>query len=115
MNEHYIYHVCKMPEWAEAQITGCYYGSSQDKEDGFIHCSSREQVVMSVAKHRAGQDNLVMLVLDPSRLGQRLKWEPSRSGTLYPHIYEGLPLESVVATYPLRLTASGAHSFPDDF
>lgn len=84
MTERYIYHVCKLEEWDVAQELGRYSGSSQDKADGFIHFSGCAQVHGSVAKHRAGQDGLVLLEVDSTSLGEALKWEPSRGGGTFP-------------------------------
>ena len=107
-----IFHICRAEEWAEAQSAGRYEGSSQDKADGFIHFSGRNQVVESAAKHRAGQDGLVLLSVDPTRLGDALKWEPSRAGKLFPHLYGPLPLEAVIRVEDLPLGADGRHRFP---
>lgn len=105
-----IYHICKRSEW---EAEGPYRGSSQDQADGFIHLSSGAQVRRSAAKHRAGQTGLLLLRVDPHRLGQTLKWEPSRSGKLFPHIYGELPRDAVTGTWDLPLGADGAHDFPD--
>ncbi|WP_120495411.1 DUF952 domain-containing protein [Kiloniella sp. EL199] len=113
MTERYIYHVCKFEEWSAAQDAGTYSGSSQDKADGFIHFSGRGQVHGSVAKHRAGQDELVLLEVDTALLGEALKWEPSRGGALFPHLYSDLPLTAVTRTAALTLTDDGTHAFPD--
>jgi uncharacterized protein (DUF952 family) len=108
-----IYHICRRAEWEAARNTGAYLGSSQDKADGFIHFSDAAQVRASAAKHRAGQDGLVLLAVDADRLGAALKWEPSRGGVLFPHLYGPLPIDAVVAAYDLLLGADGLHDFPD--
>jgi uncharacterized protein (DUF952 family) len=113
MTERYIYHVCKLEEWDVAQELGRYSGSSQDKADGFIHFSGCAQVHGSVAKHRAGQDGLVLLEVDSTSLGEALKWEPSRGGALFPHLYSDLPLTAVTRTAVLVLMEDGTHNFPD--
>ena len=112
MSESLIYHICRAEEWAEAEAAGRYQGSSQDRADGFIHFSGRDQVIESAAKHRAGQDGLVLLSVDPAALGDALKWEPSRGGLLFPHLYGPLPLEAVRKTEPLPLGPDGRHVFP---
>jgi uncharacterized protein (DUF952 family) len=112
MTDSLIYHVCKTAEWRAAQATGAYPGSSQDKADGFIHFSNGVQVRESVAKHRAGQDGLTILEVAAERLGPALKWEPSRGGQLFPHLYGALPVAAVVRSAPLPLGADGAHVFP---
>lgn len=107
-----IYHMCRRQEWQAAQAAGSYAGSSQDAADGFIHFSAAAQVVESAAKHRAGQDGLVLLAVDAARLGAALKWEPSRGGQLFPHLYGPLPVDAVVRVADLPLGADGRHSFP---
>lgn len=107
-----IYHICRREEWEAAQRSGRYPGSSQDTADGFIHFSDGAQVKASAAKHRAGQTGLVLLAVDAARLGLALKWEPSRGGALFPHLYGPLPVEAVLAAHELPLGADGAHVFP---
>jgi uncharacterized protein (DUF952 family) len=108
-----IYHMCRHQEWQDAQATGAYAGSSQDAADGFIHFSTAAQVVESAAKHRAGQHGLVLLAVDAARLGPALKWEPSRGGQLFPHLYGALPADAVVRVDDLPLGADGRHVFPE--
>ena len=66
-----IYHMCRRDEWQAARAEGVYLGSLQDVADGFIHFSSRDQVAASAAKHRAGQDGLVLLTVDPGAVVQQ--------------------------------------------
>lgn len=107
-----IYHTCRRQEWLDAQAAGAYAGSSQDAADGFIHFSTAAQVVESVAKHRAGQTALVLVAVDADRLGPALKWEPSRGGQLFPHLYGTLPPDAVVRVADLPLGGDGRHVFP---
>lgn len=107
-----IYHICRREEWAAAERLGAYPGSSQDKADGFIHFSTAAQVQASAAKHRAGQTGLLLLEVDAGKLGTALKWEPSRGGQLFPHLYGALPRAAVLAVYDLPLDAGGTHVFP---
>ena len=108
-----IYHICRKDEWFSAKTVGIYNGSSQDKRDGFIHFSSFNQLEKSAAKHRAGQDGLVLLTVDTNLLGELLKWEPSREGKLFPHLYGNLPLVAVVKEQDLELGSDGFHIFSD--
>lgn len=108
-----IYHMCRADEWETAQLSGSYAGSSQDKADGFIHFSTAGQVRESAAKHRAGQDGLILLAVDTEPLGGALKWETSRGGALFPHLYGPLPVHAVNSADPLILDADGMHQFPD--
>ena len=107
-----IYHVCKKAEWEAAVAAGGYAGSSQDQADGFIHFSGPDQVVASVARHRAGQDGLVLVACDEAKMEPGLKWEVSRGGALFPHHYGDLPLASVAGVYDLPLGEGGVHIFP---
>ncbi|MGO8917663.1 MAG: DUF952 domain-containing protein [Stellaceae bacterium] len=112
MAESLIYHMCRRTEWQAAEQAGVYRGSSQDSADGFIHFSTAAEIEASAARHRAGQDDLVLIAVDPGPLGAALKWEPARNGALFPHLYGALPLGSVRWTTPLPLGAAGRHVFP---
>jgi uncharacterized protein (DUF952 family) len=107
-----IYHVCRRTEWEAARAAGAYRGSSQDTADGFIHFSTAAQIRESARKHRAGQSDLVLVTVDPARLRAALKWEPSRHGALFPHLYGVLPMGAVVNVDPLPLGSDGQHVFP---
>lgn len=107
-----IFHICRAEEWRAAQARGQYDGSSQDQADGFIHFSGADQVVESAAKHRAGQTGLLLLTVDADRLGGALKWEASRGGALFPHLYGPLPLTAVLRAEDLPLGTDGRHVFP---
>jgi uncharacterized protein (DUF952 family) len=109
-----IYHICRREEWLAAEAAGAYRGSSQDQADGFIHFSGGDQVVESAAKHRAGQTGLVLLSVDPAALGAALKWEESRGGALFPHLYGQLLPSAVIQVDGLPLGENGRHIFPDD-
>lgn len=112
MKEHrLIYHMCRRTEWTAAQACGRYDGSSQDAADGFIHFSTATQIRESAAKHRAGQSGLVLLAVDPGRLGAALRWEAARGGSLFPHLYGPLPVDAVVAVHDLPLGSDGRHVF----
>ena len=109
-----IFHVCKKADWDESLASAePYRGSSDDLRDGFIHFSDAAQLEASVAKHRAGQSDLVLLAVDPKRLGAALRWEPSRGGALFPHLYGSLSAEAVVWAQDLPLGPDGRHLFPD--
>jgi len=108
-----IFHICRKDEWDAAQENGIYSGSSQDKADGFIHFSASNQLIESAARHRAGQDGLMLLSVDADLLGTALKWESSRGGELFPHLYGDLPFYAVLNALDLRLGADGKHIFPD--
>ena len=107
-----IFHLCRAAEWADAKAAGGYAGSSQDLADGFIHFSDATQVAASAAKHRRGQEGLVVLAVDADALGDALKWEPSRGGALFPHLYGALPLAAVLGVAPAPLDADGVPKLP---
>jgi uncharacterized protein (DUF952 family) len=107
-----IYHMCKRAEWDAALARGRYEGSSQDRADGFIHFSAAAQVAASAAKHRAGQEDLVLLTVEAAALGDALRWEASRGGALFPHLYGALPVAAVRRAEDLPLGPDGAHIFP---
>lgn len=108
-----IYKILTSEQWEDLQAAGETAGAPIDVTDGFVHFSSAEQVRETAAKHFSGQDNLCLLAVDPSPLGEDLKWEPSRGGALFPHLYAPLRLQSVAWSVALPLGKSG-HVFPDD-
>ena len=107
-----IYHICRREEWLAGRTAGRYAGSSQDKADGFIHFSTADQIVVSAAKHRAGQAGLVIVEVEASLLRAALRWEPSRDGALFPHLYGDLPTAAVLRVADLPLGPDGRHVFP---
>ena len=88
-----------------------FEGAAIDLADGFIHFSTRAQVEETAARHFAGQDDLLLVAIDAARLGEALKWEASRGGDLFPHLYGPLPLTAVLWTRPLKLGGDGRHDF----
>lgn len=106
-----IYKILPAALWEKAQREGIFYGAPVDIADGYIHFSTAEQVAETATKHFSGQTDLVLLALDPSRLDD-LKWEPSRGGALFPHLYASLEPAAVLwaKSLPWR---GGRHVFPD--
>lgn len=92
-----IYKLLAAADWDTARAWGSYRGSAVDHRDGFIHFSARDQVVETAARHFVGQTGLLLLTVDPARLGDDLRWEPSRGGALFPHLYAALPVDAVLA------------------
>ena len=107
-----VYKICPAALWHESKTAGVFRGSEVDRRDGFIHFSSAEQVVETAAKHFAGQHDLVLLRVDAAKLGGKLKWERSRGGALFPHLYDELGLAAVIRVDVLPLAPDGRHRFP---
>lgn len=108
-----IYRILPAAAWTEAQAAGAFAGSAHDLRDGFIHFSTAAQAAETAAKHYGGQADLVLLWVDVTRLDAPLKWEVSRNGALFPHLYGALPVAAVRRAEPLPLdAATGRHVFP---
>ena len=107
-----IYKILRADEWAALATLGETAGAPVDVADGFVHFSTAAQLPETAARHFAGQDGLILATLDARSLGAALRWEPSRGGALFPHLYAPLRLADVIAQAPLPLV-DGAHRFPD--
>jgi len=106
----HVYKILPRAEWIEAQDAGRFAGSAVDLKDGYIHLSTAEQAGETARLHFAGQDGLVILTLRAEDLGEALRWEPSRGGRLFPHLYDTLDPGRVLAARPLE---AGAAGWPD--
>lgn len=107
-----IYKILRRPEWDTFRTAGQTAGAPVDLADGYIHFSTAAQVAETAARHFATESDLVLVAVDPDRLGSALKWEPSRGGALFPHLYRSLALSEVVWDKSLPLGATG-HIFPE--
>lgn len=107
-----IYKIVPQELWRAAEAAGRLDGAPVDLADGFIHFSTAVQVAETAAKHFAGQADLLLVAVDAGRLGDALKYEVSRGGALFPHLYAPLPIAAVVWVRPLPLGADGVHRFP---
>ncbi|MER9656855.1 DUF952 domain-containing protein [Mesorhizobium sp. M0152] len=107
-----IYKITPEAAWREAETNGRFTGAPADVADGFIHFSTAAQVRETAAKHFAGQTDLLLVAIDGTCLGDGLKYEVSRGGALFPHLYGVLDLKAVKWVRPLPLGADGAHQFP---
>ncbi len=107
-----VYKVLTETAFREAERQGYFTGSDDDVRDGFIHLSAGHQLEGTLVKFFAGQDGLVLVAVDPARLGAPLKWEPSRGGSPFPHLYAPLDPTAAGAVEPLPLGADGQHQFP---
>ncbi len=106
-----IYKIVPATLWRAAERAGVFRGAGVDIVDGFIHFSNASQVEETAARHSAGQRDLLLVAVDAERLGPRLKWERSRGGDLFPHLYGPLPHAAVLHVDPLPLSADGRHDF----
>jgi uncharacterized protein (DUF952 family) len=108
-----VYKILSAPAFAEAKRAGQFLGSADDVRDGFIHLSAAEQLAGTLTKHFAGQADLVLLAVNAERLGIDLKWEPSRDGELFPHLYAPLDFAAVLWSKKLTLGKDGTHILPE--
>ncbi len=107
-----IFKIFRRAEWDAFRSAGETRGAPVDIADGFIHFSTAEQVVETVARHFASESDLVLVAVDPDKLDTGLRWEPSRGGALFPHLYRPLHLTEVIWDKSLPLGATG-HIFPE--
>lgn len=110
---HIIYKICPEPLWREAEKAGIFAGAPIDVRDGYLHFSTTQQVRETASKHFAGQNDLLLIAIDADSLESALRYEPSRGGDLFPHLYAPLSLSAVLWVKPLPLNADGDHIFPD--
>ncbi len=108
----HVYKICPAEVWREAEQCGVFRGSEVDLRDGFIHFSTAAQVVETAAKHFSGQPGLLLVRINTASLGDRLKWEASRGGALFPHLYGDLDLAAVAQVDALPLGPDKRHIFP---
>jgi uncharacterized protein (DUF952 family) len=108
-----IFKICPASLWREAEGRSLFEGAPVDYADGFIHFSTAEQAVETATRHFAGQTDLVLVAVEADRLGAALRFEPSRGGDLFPHLYGPLELHHVLWVKSLPLDAAGRHVFPD--
>jgi uncharacterized protein (DUF952 family) len=108
-----IYKILPAGLWSAATAAGTFAGSPLDLADGFIHFSTAAQVRETAARHFSGVADLLLVAVPASALGPQLKWEPSRGGDLFPHLYSPLPTTAVLWVTPLPLGADGRHVFPE--
>ncbi|HBF32030.1 MAG TPA: DUF952 domain-containing protein [Rhizobium sp.] len=109
-----VYKIVPEQLWQQSQPDGVFLGAPIDLADGFIHFSTATQARETARLHFAGQTNLLLIAVDGASLGDKLVFEPSRGGDLFPHLYGVLPHSSVLWQKPLPLGADGLHVFPED-
>ena len=109
-----VYKICPRPAWLRARELGSLMPSPDDARDGYIHLSRTHQLEGTLARHFAGQAELVLLAVRVERLPEgTLRWEVSRGGEQFPHLYGPLGVASVEQVFELPLEASGAHVLPE--
>jgi uncharacterized protein (DUF952 family) len=110
----HVYKISPRAAWRAAEAAGVFSGAPVDAADGFIHFSAAHQARETARKHFAGQADLVLVGVDADALGEALRWEPSRGGDLFPHLYGTLPMSAVASVTDLPLGADGLHVFPPE-
>jgi uncharacterized protein (DUF952 family) len=108
-----VYKICERALWSEAESDGQFRGSAVDARDGFIHFSTAAQVAETAARHFPGAADLVLIAVDGDALGPALKWERSRGGDLFPHLYAAMPIAAVRWARPMPVAADGRHVIPE--
>ncbi len=115
-NDAVVYKICPREHWLAALRGGELDPSRDDQRDGYVHLSRGQQVQASLSRHFAGQADLVLLRVHVERLSPgALRWEPSQSGELFPHLYGGLAAAAVGEVFELALDGRGEHQLPEGF
>jgi uncharacterized protein (DUF952 family) len=107
-----IYKIFRAEEWADFEAAGRTEGAPVDLSDGYIHFSTAEQVRETAARHFASAEGLILAAFQADAMGEELRWEPSRGGALFPHLYRPLESGDLIWATPLPY-AGGAHQFPE--
>lgn len=107
-----VFKIFRRSEWDQFRAQGITRGAPVDLADGYIHLSTAAQVTETAARHFRGESDLVLVAVDADTLNADLRWEPSRGGQLFPHLYRPLKLDDVVWDKSLPLGAAG-HIFPE--
>ena len=103
----FVYKITARAAWEAARLTGRFDGAAIDLADGYIHLSTAAQAAETARRHFSGQSDLVLLMIDSERLGAALRWEPSRGGELFPHLYGPLDCALVEGVTPIALDRDG--------
>jgi uncharacterized protein (DUF952 family) len=108
-----VYKIVPAALWREAERDGVFRGAAIDLRDGYIHLSTAAQLRETARLHFAGIDDLLVVAVDAESLGEALRFEPSRGGDLFPHLYAPLPVRQILFALPMPLGAGGVHRFPE--
>lgn len=114
MSRH-AYKICSAQQWHACEQQGALPPAAVDARDGYIHMSSAAQVHETARLHFAGEHDLWLLAVDLAALGDAVRWEPSRGGDLFPHLYGTLARTAIVHADPLPLAPDGARVWPGWF
>ena len=114
MTDTIVYKILDAADWRSAAASGSYTGSADDARDGFVHLSTAGQLAGTAAKWFRGRADLVLVALDVGRLGAALRWEPSRGGALFPHLYGALDVAAAISVQPMTLDAEGIPVVPPE-
>jgi uncharacterized protein (DUF952 family) len=109
-----IYKIVDRTAWRKAEAAGIFAGAPIDLRDGYIHLSTAAQVRETARRHFAGMNELLLVEVDADRLGENLRFEVSRGGDLFPHLYGPIALDAVLRVMELPLGTGGEHLFPSD-
>ena len=107
-----IYKILPRAEWLDAEAAGVFQGSAVDHQDGYIHFSTAQQAPETARRYFKGLADLMVLEVEADDLGPALKWEPSRGGDLFPHLYGPLRAEHVIHAYEAPLGEDGVPQLP---
>jgi uncharacterized protein (DUF952 family) len=107
-----VFKICSSELWRQAESKGVFEGAPVDRQDGFIHFSTAAQAPETALKHFSGAGDLVLVAIEAEALGEDLRFEVSRGGEFFPHLYGPLPLSAVRWVKPLPLGPDGRHIFP---
>jgi uncharacterized protein (DUF952 family) len=109
-----VFKIMSLDDWSAARRTGAVAPAPIDVKDGYIHLSTEEQVLETARLHFAGRDDLVAIEFDGASFGDALKWEASRGGALFPHLYAALPASTATGARRLRRGEGGQYAFGED-
>ncbi len=115
MQDLFAYKLLSEDAFAQWRDSGLFEGSAVDLSDGYIHLSTRAHTAETAARHFAGVDPLMLVMVDLAVLAGTVRWEPSRGGALFPHVYGPIPASAIAGKSRLRLGEDGRHTFPAGF
>jgi uncharacterized protein (DUF952 family) len=109
-----VYKIVASTHWQQSQAAGAFAGSVDDLRDGFVHLSAQSQVAETLQKHFAEANDLLLIAFDPAEFGEKLRWETSRAGAEFPHLYAELPVSAARQIYHLQRNDRGEFQLPWD-